>query len=67
MELWGIASATPPVGPQVTGFLGLITKTPFAVNWISADVGKVGFLYARWVTRRGLVGPWSPLVGGGII
>lgn len=60
MELWiDIEISSVPGTLAAAKFYGLITKTPFAVNFGSGDVGKVATYYARWTTRRGLFGPWS--------
>lgn len=59
MELWrgiGVAAIT---DPALTLFYGLITKTPFPVDFDAGDVGKFATYFGRWTTRRGLVGPWS--------
>lgn len=59
MELWrGIAVAA-ITDPTLCDFYGLITKTPFPVDFMSGDVGKFATYFSRWTTRRGLVGPWS--------
>jgi hypothetical protein len=40
----------------------LATKNPVGINFVAGDVGKVCYYAARWITRRGLVGPWSNIV-----
>jgi hypothetical protein len=68
IELWLSIGATPPVGgPAGCNFYGLFTKSPFAVNFITANVGMTAYYYGRWTTRRGLVGPWSAVLIHGII
>lgn len=62
LQLYGTASATPVTDPTALKFLGLQTKTPFQVSWTSGDAGKQAYYAARWVTRTGLVGPWSSIV-----
>jgi hypothetical protein len=37
----------------------LLTKVPTQIVFDSGAAGKVAYMWARWVTRRGLVGPWS--------
>lgn len=68
LELWVDIQ---PIGtPGVLAnavFIGLQTKSPLAVNFLTANVGKVANYWGRWVTRRGLVGPWSALLSHAII
>ena len=59
MELWrGIGTAA-ITDPTLCDFYGLITKTPFPVDFVSGDVGKFATYFARWTTRTGKPGPWS--------
>ncbi len=55
----GTAPATDPTtvppGPAVT-------KSPFPVTFASGDAGKIATIWGRWVTRKGLTGPWSSAV-----
>lgn len=62
MELYGTASATVITDPAVLVFLGLQTKSPFTQLWDSGSVGKAAYYAGRWVTRKGLIGPWSAIV-----
>ena len=52
-----------PGGDVPTRFYGVATRQPFQVALKGADIGKRITYYARWVTRRGLAGPWSSPVG----
>jgi hypothetical protein len=46
-----------------TGNLGVLeSKSPFLFPTPSGDAGKAVQLYGRFVTRRGLLGPWSALL-----
>lgn len=68
LELWLSIGTVPPVGGvDGTNFYGLVTKTPFAVNFLSGDVGKTAYYYARWTTRTGKVGPWSAVLSAAIV
>jgi hypothetical protein len=62
MQLYVSVGTVAPVSPDATPFYGVVTKNPVAVNFASGDVGKTAYYYARWQTRRGLVGPWSALL-----
>jgi hypothetical protein len=43
-----------------------VTRQPFTVAFEPADNGKVCTYWGRWVTRTGLVGPWSAPVSFGV-
>ena len=62
LELMAQTSATAITDPATIAFKQLSTANPVAVNWQQADVGKTAYMAARWVTRRGLLGPWSNIV-----
>jgi hypothetical protein len=59
LQLFRHIGTTPPVGPSVGSYVANATKNPFAVNFLEADIGKMATFWGRWVTRTGLVGPWS--------
>lgn len=68
LELWNFVGTEPPVGGAAgCSFYGLFTKTPYSVNFANGDIGKNSYYYARWTTRRGLVGPWSALLTAAIV
>jgi hypothetical protein len=62
MELYAKTSATPITDPTQLVFIGLQTKSPFTISFDSSDGGKQAYIAGRWVTRTGLVGPWSAVV-----
>lgn len=62
LELHCKVSETPIVDPAAIDYIGDYTKSPLAVNFEAGDVGKQAYYVARWKTRTGLVGPWSPIV-----
>lgn len=62
LELMCQTSATPLTDPALIGFKQLSTANPVAVDFVQADAGKTAYYAARWVTRRGLLGPWSNIV-----
>lgn len=62
MYLYGLPSATAVTDPNTMQFLGGKTKSPLSQSWPSADAGMRIYYAARWATRAGLVGPWSPIV-----
>lgn len=59
MELYQAIGTTPAPDPTTSVFLSVQTKSPFLVAQDPANVGKVATYFARWITRTGLVGPWS--------
>lgn len=59
MELYQAIGTAAAPDPSTATFVGLITKSPFEVELDAGDAGKIATYFARWVTRRGLVGPWS--------
>jgi hypothetical protein len=62
MQLVGAAAAMPPVSPDVAPTIQMVTKSPFQISFITGQVGQVCNLWGRWLTRKGLVGPWSPMI-----
>ena len=62
LQLFGQTSAAPIVDPSALPFLGVTTKSPFLQAWPGSAKGMTAYYAARWVTRKGLVGPWSPIV-----
>lgn len=51
------ATGTPTV--EDAEFKAFITRQPFAVEFLQADVGKTAWYWGRWQTARGLTSPWS--------
>lgn len=62
MQLFGKVSATVITDPEELPFIQIDTKSPLLVEWGSGDTGKAAYYAGRWQTRKGLVGPWSPVV-----
>lgn len=62
MQLYGTTSATAITDPTTLTYLGQVTKTPTLQTWPPAAAGKQAYYAGRWVTRKGLVGPWSAIV-----
>jgi hypothetical protein len=60
--IYATASATAITDPTMLAYKFNATKSPFTLSWSSGDVGKQAYIAARWVTRRGLFGPWSPII-----
>lgn len=62
VQLFGAVSTTVVTDPSALPYLGAFTKSPLQVTWDSTAAGKQAYYAARWQTRTGLVGPWSPVV-----
>ena len=62
VQMYGLISATPVTDPTTMALVGTPTKSPCTITWTSASLGKTAYYAARWVTRTGLVGPWSPII-----
>lgn len=50
---------SPAVDPDTSSFVGLYTKQPVLIEHDPMNAGKTATFFGRWVTRKGLVGPWS--------
>jgi hypothetical protein len=62
IQIFATASATVITDPNALLYKGVSTKSPFLVSWDSADKGKQAYYAARWITRKGLTGPFSTIV-----
>jgi hypothetical protein len=62
VQLFGLASATVITDPTLLTYLQSVPKSPFLQSWGSGSVGMKAYYAARYVTRKGLLGPWSPIV-----
>lgn len=58
-ELHVTVSATPIVDPELIAYNGLQTNHLANLQFQAGDVGKTAYICGRWITRTGLVGPWS--------
>lgn len=67
MQLFVAFGTVAPVNPAATPFYGVVTKAPFPINCPAGSAGQMAFIYGRWVTQRGLIGPWSPLAQTAVI
>lgn len=62
MLCFAAASATPITDPDLLPYKLTCTKFPVVLPWDYENAGKVAYYAARWATRTGLLGPWSPIV-----
>lgn len=56
------STGTPTTSVELWPVAGLQTKSPFILPTDPAAAGKMIGIAARWVTRKGLVGPWGPII-----
>jgi hypothetical protein len=61
-EVYGNISVTPVTDPTTLMYAGSPTKSPFQLTFPSGSVGKQFYMAARWKTRTGGFGPWSPII-----
>lgn len=60
LHLWMVISDTQTHLPQETmKLVGIYTRCPIIVEHEVKDAGKTASYFGRWVTKRGLMGPWS--------
>lgn len=67
LQLFINVGVAPVTDPDTAVFYASVTRQPFGVQFTSGDNGKVATYFGRWITRTGLVGPWSPPVSFGIV
>lgn len=61
MELRCFVGTVAPVSADATPFKAILTKSPAILVFAAGDGGKTAYLYGRWMTARGLLGPWSAI------
>jgi hypothetical protein len=59
--LYAKASATAITDPSMLTFEGTQTKSPFTLS-LPGTAGMTVYIAARWTTKKGLIGPWSPII-----
>lgn len=62
VQIFGMASATPVTDPSTLPLVETATKSPLVVALGSGSAGKTGYFVARWITRKGLIGPYGPII-----
>jgi hypothetical protein len=67
VQFYGQTSATAITDPTLLPLKATITKSPLTLAWGSGDVGKTAYVAARYITRKGLVGPWSAIMTFAVI
>lgn len=67
LQVYGATSSTVVSDPSVLPFLSLVGRNPFPLSWSNSDKGKIAYMAARWINRRGEPGPWSAIVTSNVI
>jgi hypothetical protein len=62
VQIFATASATPITDPTQLTFQRSATKSPVVISWPSLSKGMQAYYSARWQTRTGLVGAYSPII-----
>ena len=62
LQLYAMTSATAITDPATLPYIGPVTKSPYTLSLGSGAAGKIAYIAGRWVTRKGLVGPWSSII-----
>jgi hypothetical protein len=62
LAIHAATSATVISDPAVLPLHTLATRQPIALDFDASDAGKTVYIAARYVTGRGLLGPWSAII-----
>lgn len=62
VQLFAAPSATAITDPTALIYQGNQTKSPLTLAMGSGNAGKTVYFAARYITKRGLIGPWSPII-----
>lgn len=60
-QFFAEASTTAVTDPTLLPYQSVQTKSPFTLS-LPGTAGKTIYVASRWITRSGLLGPWSPIV-----
>jgi len=66
-EIWYRIDGPPPSDPSETKSRVSVTRSGQNITYDNAYKGKYVYYYARWVNRKGELGPWSDMVGALVI
>jgi hypothetical protein len=67
LQLFGVLSATPITDPTALQLLNVYTKSPLIQTWPAGSGGKTAYVAGRWLTKKGLIGPWSPIISTTVV
>jgi hypothetical protein len=60
IQIFMVVGTADEPSPESAKYYGTFTRSPIGVALDPADRSKVATYFGRWVTAKGLVGPWSP-------
>lgn len=64
LQVVGTYGVTPPATPDVCPPLETKGRWPLRIDAGAGNNGKTFYIYGRWITRTGKVGPWSAQLTG---
>jgi hypothetical protein len=67
LQLYRATGTDVVTDPSLMEFIGPFTRNPVMVTNEANQAGQLASYAARWVTRKGLVGPWSPVISGYLV
>jgi len=59
IQVYSTIDTNPALDPDAAIFRGAFTKNAIQLSYNAADNGKTATIWARWMNRKGQVGPWS--------
>jgi hypothetical protein len=62
LQIFAMASTTPVTDPTTLPYNATWTKSPNTLVMGSENAGKTVYMAARWITKKGLHGPWSSII-----
>lgn len=61
VQVYAMASTTPVTDPTTLPLVVSATKSPLTLS-LPATAGHTCYIVGRYITRKGLTGPWSPII-----
>jgi hypothetical protein len=61
-EVWQKIGGEKPVNDDEFKYAGFSTRSPFPIQYLLADVGKIVWYRSHWVNAKNEPGPWSEIV-----
>lgn len=62
VQVYAETSTTAITDPTTLPYIGTWTKSPNTLVLGSGNAGKTAYIAMRWITRKGLHGPWSSII-----
>lgn len=61
-QIFALQSSTPITNPLLLTYNATLTKCPATIVMGSGAAAQTVYFAARWITRKGLIGPWSAII-----